>query len=222
MKEHPPNGQRRILQAYTQHLSEVVGLSPTTCQHHRREVSGFLAAVPIRRVAELAEVTPVEVTRYLTARSATCQPAALRQVAGCLRQFLRFSEQRGWSGASLILVVPKSACGALHDLPAFLIRAQLDLLLASWDRGTAEGRRDRAIGLCLARLGLRAGEVGALVLEDLNWRQGTVRLRHSKNGRPAQLPLLREVGEAITDYLSAGRPASSHREVFWWTIPSAP
>jgi integrase len=73
-------------------------------------------------------------------------------------------------------------------------------------RSTAQGKRDLAIGLCLARLGLRAGEVAALVLEDINWRQGVFRLRQSKNGQPAQLPLLTEVGESIANYL---------REALW-------
>jgi integrase/recombinase XerD len=95
-----------------------------------------------------------------------------------------------------------------------LSEPQLAALLASWDRRTAQGRRDRAMGLCLARLGLRAGELAALVLEDLHWRQGTLRLRQSKNGSRVQLPLVPEVGRAIADYLRQGRPAGADRHVF--------
>ena len=82
--------------------------------------------------------------------------------------------------------------------------------------------RRLAIGLCLVRLGMRAGEVGALLLEDLDWRQGTLRLRQTKNGCPAELPLLSEVGEAIAKYLHTGRPRCNHRQVFLLHQPPGP
>jgi len=214
MKKPPKEVHKRILQAYEQHLAQVVGLSLGTCNRHVREVRRFLEEAPIGRLAKLVQLTPAQVTGYLRVRSAECQSNSLRLVAGCLRQFLRFAQQQGWADQTLFLAVPKIACRIHHDLPVHLSRQQLDLLLASWDRSTAEGRRDRAIGLCLARLALRAGEVAALLLEDIHWREGTLCLRQSKNGSPAQLPLLSEVGQAIADYLRKGRPACPHREVF--------
>jgi site-specific recombinase XerD len=90
----------------------------------------------------------------------------------------------------------------------------LELLLGSWDTNTAQGQRDLAIGLCLARLGLRAAEVAALMLEDIDWRHGILRLSQSKNGHPAQLPLLAEAGQGIANYLRKGRPACPCRQVF--------
>jgi site-specific recombinase XerD len=214
MKKHPSQCRHEILQAYQQYLGTVAGLSAKTCQNHSRDISHFLEAVPIRRAPDLAKLTPVDLTSYLTARSAAYQPATLRQVAGSLRQFLQFAQQQTWIHRPLQKAVPQIACRVHNDLPAYLTGPQLDLLLASWDRGTAQGRRDLAIGLCLVRLGLRAGEVAALVLEDLDWRQGVLRLRPSKNGHPAQLPLLAEVGESIANYLRTGRPACRCREVF--------
>lgn len=222
MKKHVPKNHQKILQTYQRYLSEVVGLSPSTCQNHLRDISRFLEAVSIRRVAELAKLTPVNLTSYVTARSADYEPASLRQMAGSLRHFLRFSQQQGWTSQNLSLAVPKIACRADHDLPSYLSVPQLKLLLGSWDRSTAEGRRDLAIGLCLTRLGMRSGELAALMLEDLNWRQGTLRLNQSKNGNPAQLPLLSDVGKAIADYLHAGRPACSFRQVFLRHQPARP
>jgi integrase/recombinase XerD len=222
MKKHPLKNRRKILQTHQHHLREVVGLSSKTCQNQFRDINKFLEAMRIERSADLAKLTPVHVTSYLTARSGDYEPSSLRQVAGSLRGFLRFAQQQGWTNQSLSLAVPKIACRAPNDLPAYLSEPQLELLLASWDRGTAEGRRDRAIGLCLARLGLRAGELAALSLEDLNWRQGTLRLNQSKNGNPAELPLVPEVGEAIADYLRAGRPSCSCRRVFLLHQPARP
>jgi site-specific recombinase XerD len=225
MKKHPHQSQRQILkvfQSYQQHLRRVMGLAPSTCENRCRDVSQFLAAVSVRRVKDLDKLGPVDLVSYLTARSADYEPASLRGVASSLRDFLRFAHQQGWTRQSLGVAVPRIATGARNDLPVYLSTPQLESLLGSWDRRTVEGVRDLAIGLCLARLGLRAGEVAALRLEDLNWRQGTLRLSQSKNGSQAELPLLSEVGEAIAGYLRTGRPVCAHREVFLFLKPARP
>ncbi len=209
-----PKHRNKLVQIYHRHLEEVRGLAPITRQHHLKELDRFLEAESIGKVADLVQLTPLKLTGYLTVRSAECEPATLRQVAGCLRSFFRFAQQRAWIRQSLSSAIPKIARREHHDLPSYLSQEQLQLLLSSWDCHTAKGRRDRAIGLCLARLGMRAEEVRALVLEDLDWRQGTVRLRRSKNGTQAELPLPREVGQAIAAYLQADRPACEYREVF--------
>jgi site-specific recombinase XerD len=222
VKKHPPNNHQAIVQAYQQNLRQVAGLAPKTCQDRCRDARRFLAAVHVRRVGDLAALTPVDLVGYLTARSADYAPASLRNIASSVRAFLRFAQQRGWIHQPLELAVPQIACGPHNDLPFYLSGPQLESLLASWDGRTAEGRRDRAIGLCLARLGLRAGEVAGLLLEDIDWRQATLRLRQSKNGCQAQLPLLSEVGQAVADYLRAGRPAGTHRHVFLFRQPARP
>lgn len=222
VKKHPSKLPWKILQAYHRNRQRVVGLSLKTCQARIRAVGPFLDRMAVRRVADLARLTPRHLVRYFTVRSADYTPASLRMVASAVRDFLRFAQQRGWLRCALDRAVPQIACGAHNDLPVYLSRPELASLLASWDRSTAQGRRDRAIGLCLARLGLRAGEVAALVLEDIDWRHATVRVAHSKNGRPAQLPLLSEVGQALADYLRSGRPACPHRQVFVFHQPARP
>lgn len=203
-----------MLQAYHQHLRRVVGLVPSTCQERLRHVRGFLEAIPIQRVPDLARLAPGRVVGHVTAQAPRYQPASLRLVASALRSFLRFATLQGWAAERLSWAVPKIAAGAQNDLPVYLSEEQLQKLLHSWDRRTARGRRDGAIGLCLARLGLRAAEVAALELDDLNWRGATLRLAQSKNGTAACLPLLAEVGQALAAYLRRGRPVSSDRHVF--------
>ncbi len=222
MKKHPPKSPSKILQPYQCHLRQVVGLSPKTCQDRFRDVRRFLESVPIRRIADLEDLKPKHLVSYITAASVDYEPASLRNVASSVRDFLRFAQQQGWIGPSLDLAVPKIACGAWNDLPVYLTQEQLELLLGSWDRSTAEGQRDRAIGLCLARLGMRAGEVAGLVLEDLDWRQAILRVNQSKNGSQAQLPLLLEVGRAVADYLRTGRPICAYRQVFVFHQPVRP
>ena len=214
MKKYLLQHHSKLLHIYHRHLQEARGLTAVTRHCHLHQVGDFLEATSIHKVADLARLTPPKLTGYLVARSAHCKPAALGQVAGCLRSFLRFAQQRAWIEQPLSLAVPKIACRGHRDLPGYLSRPQLELLLGSWDVHTVKGRRDQAIGLCLARLGMRAAELAALVLEDLDWRQGTLRLNRTKNGTQGELPLPREVGQAIIAYLKDGRPACECRQVF--------
>ena len=133
MKKHPCQSHQKILQAYQQNLRQVVGLSPKTCRDRFRDVRRFLEAVPVRRVGDLAELTPGHLVSYLTTRSADYEPASLRNVASSVRDFLRFTQQQGWTSQRLDLAVPKIACGAQNDLPVYLSGPQLESLLASWD-----------------------------------------------------------------------------------------
>ena len=109
--------------------------------------------------------------------------------------------------------MPAVANWKLSTIPRALPPDQVELVLASINRKTAMGRRDYAILLILARLGLRAGEIRSLKLEDLDWQEGLITVC-GKAGRYSQLPLPVDVGAAIADYLRNGRPAASSRCVF--------
>jgi len=101
----------------------------------------------------------------------------------------------------------------MSPLPKGISAAELDRLLASCDRQCARGRRDYAILCLLSRLGLRAGEVAAMMLEDLDWRRGEL-VVHGKARTEEALPLPADVGEAIAGYLRSGRPRADSRSVF--------
>jgi site-specific recombinase XerD len=222
MKKHPPKIHQAVLRLYQRHLCQVRGLSSSTCRQRFRDVRLFLEAVAVRQIGDLARLGPARLVDYLSAQRTHCQPASLRNIASSVRDFLRFARQQGWTSGFQELGVPKIAGGARNDLPVYLSAQQLELLLAGWDRNTPEGARDLAIGLCLARLGLRASEVAGLMLEDVNWRQATVCLERSKSGARAQLPLLAEVGEAMAQYLRRGRPSCAYRQVFLFHQPARP
>jgi site-specific recombinase XerD len=108
---------------------------------------------------------------------------------------------------SLTNAVPKVA-NRRAGLPRALDPGQVKALLDSCDTSSVAGRRDYAMMLLLARLGLRAGEVAGLRLEDLDWRPGQLRVR-GKGNRRDLLPLPVEVGQAVVDYLREGRPAAA-------------
>jgi len=132
-----------------------------------------------------------------------------------LRSFLRFARYRGDLTLDLAACVPPVASWSLSTLPKALPPAQVDQVLAdARKRGSAVGRRDYAILLLLARLGLRGGEVCHLALEDLDWEKSRIAIR-GKGGRATHLPLPADVGQAIAAYLQHDRPrVSDTRRLF--------
>jgi site-specific recombinase XerD len=136
----------------------------------------------------------------------------LQSVVSILRSFLGFLLQRGRITTPLANAVPAVAARSFSELPKFLEAAQVEKLLKSCDRRRSIGRRDYAVLLLLARLGMRAGEVANLCFEHIDWRAGEVCIR-GKGARLDRLPLPRDVGQAIADYLKTRRSGSS-RHVF--------
>lgn len=132
-----------------------------------------------------------------------------------LRSLLGFLHVEGLIGEPLGQHVPAVASWRLAGLPRALEPGQVEALLASCDQRTAVGRRDFAMLTLLARLGLRAGEVAALRLEDIDWRSGEITVR-GKGSRCERLPLPADTGEAIAVYLRDGRPGpfEGARQVF--------
>jgi len=133
--------------------------------------------------------------------------------ATALRSFFRFLLQAGAITTDLAQAVPTVPNWRLSGLPKFMKAEDVECLLHSGDRQTAKGQRDDAILLLLARLGLRAGEVVALTLDDLAWEAGELLVR-GKGTRQERLPLPHEVGEAFVPSICEGRPPSTTRQVF--------
>ncbi|OMH24964.1 hypothetical protein BKD30_06995 [Tersicoccus phoenicis] len=157
------------------------------------------------------ELTAAEVTRALLDEGATRKPVSVKAFGYTLRSLLRFFFITGITGhdlsaATLVIRSPQPS-----RLPVGVGRDDVAGLLAGCDRNTRAGMRDYAVLLLLSRLGLRAIEVARLRLEDIDWRRAEMLVR-GKGNRDERLPLPREVGEAIVDYLRGGRPADAG---FW-------
>jgi len=134
-------------------------------------------------------------------------------MTSALRSFLRYARYRGEVVLDLAAAVPVVANWSMPSIPRAISADQVHQVLASIDRCTAMGRRDYAILLLLARLGLRSSEVALLELDDIDWYTGTLNVR-GKSGLRNELPLSPEVGKAIAAYLRDGRPLSTSRRVF--------
>lgn len=136
-----------------------------------------------------------------------------RLLATALRSFFQFLYLRGETTIDLSLSVPTVRRWRQAQVHAFLSPEDVERILSVTDRSTPTGRRDHAILLLLARLGLRAGEIVALELGDILWRAGEIVVR-GKGRLQDRLPLLTDIGEALTHYLSQDRGAGMSRHVF--------
>ena len=201
------------LSAFDDHLRRARGLCAETRTGYARLVRAFLEErFPDGRV-EVAELHARDVSGFIGAMARRYGPRTLELVATSLRSFFRFLRSEGLGTENLdeaVPMVPRRRNGLVRHLRP----AQFEELLASLGTSSARLLRDRAVILCMARLGLRASEVCRLQLDDIDWHGGTLRARSRKTGHGAVLPLTVEVGTALADYLEHGRPKTSAREVF--------
>lgn len=203
-----------LLQAYEQHQHRTRGLRPRTLEGYQYLTRQFVRAVLGEDPIDVTRLSPADVVTFLTSVRSRFRPSTMRTVGTSLRSFFRYLRVEGLADARLEEAIPAVARWKLASLPRALSDAQHERLMASLGTATLCGRRDRAIVLCLATLGLRPGEVAMLRLEDIDWRGGTLHLRARKMRHGAVLPLPREAGRAIVEYLREERPPVGAREVF--------
>lgn len=203
----------RLQAEFRLYLQQERALASTTQNCYLTFVSEFLRERFDAGPVDLSRLCAANVTGFVQRRAVTIHSRRVQLMTTALRSFLRFARYRGDIDKDLAACVPAVANWKLSTIPRALPPDQVKLLLASIDRKTAIGRRDYAILLVLARLGLRAGEIRMLTLEDLDWQEGVITVR-GKAGRHSQLPLPADVGAAIADYLRHGRPTASSRCVF--------
>jgi len=136
-----------------------------------------------------------------------------REAATAIRSFLRFLVAEGRVAPGAEHCVPAVPQWRLSSLPRYLEPSAIGRVVASCDLSTSHGLRDHAILLLLSRLGLRAGDIVTMMLDDIDWKDGTIRVR-GKSYREALLPLPQDVGDALLTYVEQGRPESDSSRVF--------
>jgi integrase/recombinase XerD len=156
-------------------------------------------------------------TTFVLGHARTMSPRYAQGMVSALRSICRFLRQRGAIDHDLAAAMPSVSDWRLATIPKYLNPEEVERVLETCDRQTAVGRRDYAILLLLARLGLRAGEIIALELDDIHWRAGEILVRSSKRLPQDQLPLVAELGDALATYLRRDRPPHITRHVFLCT-----
>lgn len=201
----PETAAEMLLEEFRRYLVEERGLAASSVRGYLRYAELFLAALPASLPAAVAELPAGQVTAFLVGQCDRHSAWYAKAVVTALRSLLRFLHTAGHIPHPLVWAVPSVPSWKLATLPRAVAPEQVAAVLAGCDRAGAHGRRDYAIVLLLARMGLRAGEVSAIELDDLDWGAGEITVR-GKGGRSDVLPLPVEVGEALADYLRYGRP----------------
>lgn len=205
-----PSSTEALMDSFGRYLLSERGLSAGTVRGYVAHATRFVAGLA---PGGLRHVTPAEVTTAVLDRSATVSVSATQNFVAALRALLRFCFIEGLTDVDLSQAALPVTGRRRSSLPRGIATDEAAALLASCDRRTAIGRRDYALLVILLRLGLRRGEVAALKLGDIDWRAGEL-VVVGKGARLDRLPLPADVGEAITGYLTRGRPATERREVF--------
>lgn len=200
----------RLLASFDQYLSEKRGLTSATRSWYLYETRRFISESILDGRVSLKDLSAREVTRFMLARASF---GGVQRTATALRSFLGFLFSRGDIDIELSHALPRVARRVSGDLPKYLLPEDVERLLKASKGNTGKAKRNNAILLLLARLGLRAGEIVQMTLDDVDWDGGELSIR-GKGGRCDRLPLPHEVGEALAAYLREGRPACGSRRVF--------
>jgi site-specific recombinase XerD len=199
---------------YADYLRQVVGASDTTRLRYLPTIRRFIAASAGPDAPDWTGLSVQIVTEFIREEAASKTGHGRTAPASATRSFLRFLAWRGAAPSGLDRAIPRIRRARHASLPTHLSSEQLARLLLRPAAPGPAAYRDRAILSLLAGLGLRAGEVARLELDDLDWYAGQLRLRAGKCRRERMLPLPQEVGAALAEYPQHGRPHHRERRVF--------
>ena len=209
----PATPAEKLRDEFCLYLRQGRALASATLIAYRPFVGEFLTGRFGTGPVNLASLSAADVIGFVQRRAASIHSKQVQLLTTALRSFLRFAHYRGNVHTDLAACVPSVANWSQSNIPKAFPSGQVKHVLAACNRRTAVGRRDYAILLLLARLGLRAGEIRTLTLEDLDWPAGLITVR-GKGAHDSPMPLPPDVGEAIAGYLRKGRPPTASRCLF--------
>ena len=201
-----------IRSAYTKYCGEL-GLSKQTIRLRENAIDPFLRDVIIDKEHSFEDITPQIMLSY-TSTMNSLSPGTIALYLHGLRHFFEFLFNCGYVSTDLSKYVPKSKKRNPKRLPIIISKDDLKILLESVDRGNPLGKRDYAILLIAALLGLRDSDICGLTFDQLDWEARKIKLVQQKTDEPIYLPMLVQIRDAIFDYLKHGRPITDCKNVF--------
>ena len=202
-----------LSEEYTHHLLEVCGFAASTVSSHRRTSQCFLQHLEEAGTA-VGRMRAGNIESYIAKAGTRLSRASLQHDIAALRGFLRFLTVSRRLPAGLDQQIDTPRLYRLEKLPRALSWETVRALLQSMDTASPMGLRDYAMFLLVATYGLRASEVVAISLDDIHWRQGTLRIHQRKTSSPLELPLTNEVMSALVKHLKRTSPPAPYRRVF--------
>ncbi len=215
-EEKPHDPDEDLLIRYNEHLLRVRGLAQVTRDGCLRGARVFLRWYRERHPGHaLGDLLGSDVLKFVIEAFGWPHTTTWKKRICCdARSFLRYLRWEGIISLDLDRTIPSIPQWRLAKIPCHLPWEKVRELIDSVDTDTAEGKRDKAILLLIATLGLRNQEVQSLQLSHIAWKSSEIRLPRTKSRRERVLPLTSEVGEALADYILNGRPTVKGNEVF--------
>lgn len=190
------------------------GLAFSTINNDVRCLNLLASYLDSQGITDIASITAPNIIGFMEHVSTPRKIPTTKGISHIIRVILRYFHVQGMTATDLAAWVP-AVKGTLHAIiPSAFCKEDVLRMLESVDRGGPTGKRDYAILLLASKLGIRASDICALTFENLKWNTNTIQFIQKKTGRPAVLPLLNDVGEAIIDYIKYGRPKSETPHVF--------
>jgi len=211
----PENPFQEQAPGFLAYLREEKGLREASIRHYRHYLRRFASYLQTVKLTDLNHLAPAILSGFVAEYGQRVALSSLGNCCGALRVFLRYLYREGVSSKDLSNVVEYPQSFRLSGIPRSITWEQVREVLAVVDRRTPVGKRDYAILLLLVTYGLRAREVAALTLDDLDWRNSRLRVPERKEGHSTAYPLSPIVGEAFVDYLKNGRPKTQDRHCFF-------
>ena len=210
----PPTPVEASMAAFREYLRSQCGCSDRTIRERTALVQRFLVRFIGDGPLDVVHLDSSQIMEHVAEQARLHKLQSASHLATGLRSYFRFLQLQGTHVPHLIRAIPRVARPQRFSAPPALTEGQARALLDCFDMARPMGRRDLAMTLCMLDLGMRACDVSALVLEDIDWHSGVIRVPNVKTRHPYRLPLPKRVGRAIASYVRKGRPQTGLREVF--------
>jgi site-specific recombinase XerD len=198
---------------YMNYRQSIFGLSKITITNYIIYLHEFLVFLNKKAIGCVSKITAPLIISYIN--SIDPQKAAAKYVALLiLKGYFKYLYEHQFLAADYSLIIPKSNYKNQPHLPSTFSNEEIGILLNHIDRGSPKGKRDYAILLLAAKLGMRSSDIRALRFEHILWEHNLITFNQIKTRKSISLPLLPEIGNAIIDYLKNGRPVSDERYCF--------
>ena len=214
----PANAFERQAPRFFEFLRDEKGLRPASIRQYQFHLRQFATHLEQLGVRDVARVTPLILSNFIAQYGPRVAWSTVRNACGTLRVFLRYLHREGVIAKDLSPLVEFPQHFRHSGIPRSISWDQVERVLAGIDRRSHSGKRDFAMLGMLATYGLRACEVAALKLDDIDWRNDRIKIRERKAGNTTTYPLATAVGAALIDYIKNARPATADRHVFFRTL----
>jgi site-specific recombinase XerD len=210
----PSIGLKRWLDEFDRYLDQAAGYTIKTRANYIRYARRLMIGCFGSEEPNWSALQSAWITDFVRKEATRLQPANCAQPVPAIRSFLRFLIAKDVIPAGMIGAVPSVLTWRHSSLPKYISLPEVERVIEACTPTTQQGVLERSVVLLVARLGLRAGEVIRIKLDDIDWIEGRLIVRAGKNRCERILPLSQEVGEALATYLRQARRVSHHRELF--------